>query len=98
MWGARSSRTPVTNGVRRAPPPGMITAMPLRLLYLILCQVLGLILLLGPRKRTASVRTQLIHTPARLAHSAHQQLLHLPRDWPWEAGLDELFRHALHDP
>jgi hypothetical protein len=50
------------------------------------------------RTRTATVRTQLIHTPARLAHSAHQQLLHLPAGWPWQAGLDELFRHALHDP
>jgi hypothetical protein len=50
------------------------------------------------RTRTATVRAQLITTPARLAHSAHQQLLHLPTDWPWEAGLDELFRHALHDP
>jgi hypothetical protein len=44
------------------------------------------------------VRAQLIHTPARIAHSAHQQLLHLPRAWPWEPGLDELFRQALHDP
>ena len=50
------------------------------------------------RTRTATVRTQLIHTPARLAHSAHHQQLHLPRDWPWEAGLDELFGRALHDP
>jgi hypothetical protein len=50
------------------------------------------------RSRTATARAQLIHTPARLAHSGHQQLLHLPRDWPWEAGLDELFRRALHDP
>jgi hypothetical protein len=50
------------------------------------------------RSRTATIRTQLIHTPARIAHSGHRQLLHLPRDWPWEAGLDELFRRALHDP
>jgi Transposase DDE domain group 1 len=50
------------------------------------------------RSRTATVRAQLIHTPARLAHSGHQQLLHLPRDWPWEVGLDELFCRALHDP
>jgi hypothetical protein len=50
------------------------------------------------RTRTTTVRTQLIHTPARLAHSAHQQRLHLPAGWPWEAGLDELFRRALHDP
>jgi hypothetical protein len=50
------------------------------------------------RSRTGTIRTQLIHTPARIAHSAHRQVLHLPRDWPWETGLDELFRRALHDP
>lgn len=50
------------------------------------------------RTRTATIRAQLIATPARLAHSAHRQVLHLPRDWPWEPGLDELFRRALHDP
>jgi hypothetical protein len=50
------------------------------------------------RTRTATVRAQLVHTPARIARSAHQQLLHLPSGWPWEAGLDELFRRALHDP
>jgi len=50
------------------------------------------------RTRTATVRARLIHTPARIAHSAHQQLLHLLRDWPWEPGLDELLRRALHDP
>jgi len=50
------------------------------------------------RTRTATIRTQLIATPARIAHSAHRQVLHLPRDWPWEPGLDELLRRALHDP
>ena len=50
------------------------------------------------RARTATLRARLINTPARLAHSAHRQVLHLPRDWPWEPGLDELFRRALHDP
>jgi hypothetical protein len=50
------------------------------------------------RTRTATIRAQLIATPARLAHSAHRQVLHLPRDWPFEPGLDELFRRALHDP
>ena len=50
------------------------------------------------RARTATLRAQLIATPARTAHSAHQQILHLPRDWPWQPGLDELFRRALHDP
>ena len=50
------------------------------------------------RARTATLRAQLIHTPGRIARSAHQLVLHLPRDWPWEPGLDELFRRALHDP
>ncbi len=50
------------------------------------------------RARTATIRAQLINTPARIARSAHQLLLHLPQHWPWEDGLDELFRHALHDP
>jgi Transposase DDE domain group 1 len=50
------------------------------------------------RARTATVRAQLIATPARIAHSAHRQVLHLPHDWPYEPGLDELFRRALHDP
>jgi hypothetical protein len=50
------------------------------------------------RSRTGTIRAQLITTPARIAHSAHQQTLHLPRDWPFEPGLDELFRRALHDP
>jgi len=50
------------------------------------------------RARTGTIRAQLINTPARIARSAGRMVLHLPRDWPWEAGLDELFRHALHDP
>ncbi|MCE3556557.1 IS1380 family transposase, partial [Pseudonocardia sp. RS11V-5] len=50
------------------------------------------------RERVATLRARLIAAPARVAHSAHQQILHLPRGWPWEPGLDELFRRALHDP
>jgi len=50
------------------------------------------------RARTATIRARLIATPARIAHTAHRQILHLPRDWPYEPGLDELFRRALHDP
>ena len=50
------------------------------------------------RARTGTVRVQLIATPARIARSAHRQVLHLPHGWPWEPGLDELFRRALHDP
>jgi hypothetical protein len=50
------------------------------------------------RARTGTLRAQLITTPGRIARSAGRLTLHLPRDWPWEAGLDELFRRALHDP
>jgi hypothetical protein len=50
------------------------------------------------RARTGTLRNRLIHTPMRVAHSAHRQDLHLPQDWPWEPGLDELFRRTLHDP
>jgi Transposase DDE domain group 1 len=50
------------------------------------------------RARTGTLRAHLISTPARIARSAGRLTLHLPRDWPWEAGLDELFRRALHDP
>lgn len=50
------------------------------------------------RARVATLHRQLVDVPARVAHSAHRQDVHLPRDWPWEPGLDELFRQALHDP
>ena len=48
--------------------------------------------------RTATLRTHLISVPARLAHSARRLVLHLPVDWPWRLGLDDLLRAALHDP
>jgi Transposase DDE domain group 1 len=50
------------------------------------------------RARTGTIRAHLVATPARLAHSAHREILHLPRDWPYQPGLDELFRRALRDP
>jgi Transposase DDE domain group 1 len=50
------------------------------------------------RAQTGTIRNQLINTPARLAHSAHRLVLHLPRDWPWEPALDELFTQSLRDP
>ena len=50
------------------------------------------------RARTATLRAQLIAVPARLARSAGRLLLHLPQHWPWQAGLEELLRVALHDP
>ena len=53
---------------------------------------------LHARARTATLRARLITVPARLARSAHRLVLHLPQHWPWEPGLDELLRRALHDP
>jgi hypothetical protein len=40
---------------------------------------------------TATIRTQLINVPARLARSARRQQMHLPRDWPWETAWAQLF-------
>ena len=53
---------------------------------------------LHARARTGTLRARLIAVPARLARSAGRLTLHLPQHWPWEAGLDELLRRALHDP
>jgi hypothetical protein len=53
---------------------------------------------LHARARTGTLRDRLIGIPARLARSAGRLVLHLPQHWPWEAGLDELWRLALHDP
>jgi len=50
------------------------------------------------RARTGTIRAQLIHTPTRAARSAGRLVLHLPQHWPWQDGLNELFRHALRDP
>jgi hypothetical protein len=40
---------------------------------------------------TATIRTQLIAVPARIARSARRVRLHLPRDWPWETAWAQLF-------
>jgi hypothetical protein len=50
------------------------------------------------RARIGTIRAHLIHAPGRIARSAHRLALHLPRHWPWQPSLDELFRQALHDP
>ena len=50
------------------------------------------------KARTATLRQRLINVAARVARSARRLVLHLPEHWPWEPGLDELLRCALHDP
>ena len=46
------------------------------------------------RARWATLRTQLIAVPGRVASSARRLTLHLPRDWPWENAWQALFDTA----
>jgi hypothetical protein len=50
------------------------------------------------KARTATIRAQLINIPARIASSARRLRLHLPRDWPWQTGYDQLFTATLAPP
>src|SRR3954462_5056254 len=50
------------------------------------------------KARTATIRTQLIAVPARIASSARRLRLHLPRDWPWQTGYEQLFTATLGPP
>ena len=43
------------------------------------------------RAETATIRAQLIHTPARIATSARRVRLHLPTRWPWAASWQRLW-------
>jgi hypothetical protein len=43
------------------------------------------------RATTATLRTQLINIPARLASSARRLTLHLPTLWPWGEAWHTLF-------
>jgi len=47
---------------------------------------------------TATIRTQLIAVPARLARSARKLVLHLPKDWPWQAAWESLFSATCGPP
>jgi hypothetical protein len=49
------------------------------------------------RARWATLRTQLINVPARVATSARRLTLHLPHDWPWADAWLGLFAAAT-DP
>ncbi|MEK8146640.1 transposase [Streptomyces sp. M10(2022)] len=40
---------------------------------------------------TATLRTHLIHVPARIARSARRITLHLPHNWPWQHAWTHLF-------
>ena len=53
---------------------------------------------LHAKARSATLRRTLINVAARISSSARRLVLHLPHGWPWESGLDALFRRAMHDP
>jgi Transposase DDE domain group 1 len=50
------------------------------------------------RATTATIRTQLINIPARLARSARRQVMHLPRGWPWEHHWKQMLTAATGPP
>jgi hypothetical protein len=50
------------------------------------------------RATTATIRTQLIAVPARIARSARRIRLHLPERWPWEHARRALFTAANGPP
>lgn len=50
-----------------------------------------------PRARMQTLRTKLIHIPARISRSARKTKLHLPKNWPWEEHWNRLFTR-VHAP
>jgi len=50
------------------------------------------------RARWATLRTQLLNVPARVASSARRLTLHLPTDWPWAPAWQNLFDAATAPP
>jgi hypothetical protein len=46
------------------------------------------------KARWATLRTQLIDLPARVATSARRVVLHLPTDWPWAPAWEDLWATA----
>ena len=50
------------------------------------------------RARWATLRTQLINVPARVASSARRLTLHLPTNWPWAPAWQNLFDTATAPP
>ncbi len=43
------------------------------------------------RARPATIRSQLINIPARIANRARRLRLHLPENWPWQHPWDAMF-------
>ena len=47
---------------------------------------------------TVTIRRQLIADPGRLAKSARQLVIHLPKDWPWQDSWEGLFNTVCGPP
>jgi hypothetical protein len=47
---------------------------------------------------TGTIRRTLISIPARIASSARNLTLHLPTNWPWHSGWDNLFARVCGPP
>ena len=50
------------------------------------------------KARWATLRTQLINVPARVATTARRLILHLPVDWPWAQAWSTLLERAAAPP
>jgi hypothetical protein len=50
------------------------------------------------RATTATLRTQLINIPGRLARTARRLTLHLPTGWPWEHPWQQLHTSSTGPP
>ena len=50
------------------------------------------------KARAATIRTQIINVPARLAHRARTIHLHLPEHWPWQHAWETLFAAVWASP
>jgi Transposase DDE domain group 1 len=50
------------------------------------------------RATTTTIRAHLINIPARLARSARRLTIHLPQNWPWQTGFENLHTALQHWP
>ena len=53
---------------------------------------------LHTKATTAFLRAHLISVPARITTSGRRPTLHLPRDWPWDTGWQQLFNTVTTRP
>jgi len=52
----------------------------------------------APKIRWATLREQIIRTPARVAATGRRLILHMPRDWPWASHWQSLWAGATQQP